>query len=207
VGFAANGRFANAGGPMPGTSSRKPLVEVWLERALFASRWMMAPIYLGLVIALVALVVVFGEDLFNEMWGLVEQPRPDEAVVMALSLIDVSLAANLVLIVIFSGYENFVSRIDVAAHVDRPTWMGTLDFSAMKMRLIASIVAISAVALLRAFMGLAERGVEPDPAKLTWLIALHLTFVVSGVMMALMDWLRHKAERQGNGSNGEAGGG
>jgi uncharacterized protein (TIGR00645 family) len=188
------------------TPSEKPLPEVWLERGLFASRWLMAPFYVGLVIGLVALLVVFVQDLFAETMGLIQHPRPDEAVVMALSLIDLSLAANLMLIVIFSGYENFVSRIDVAEHVDRPSWMGTLDFSGLKMKLIASIVAISAVALLRAFMGLAERGVEPDPDKLGWLVGLHLTFVVSGVMMALMDWLGQKSERHGGGADGRSDG-
>jgi uncharacterized protein (TIGR00645 family) len=180
---------------------RKPRPEIWLERALFASRWLMAPFYVGLVVALAALLVAFGQDLFSEAREVIEHGRPDEAVVMALSLIDLSLAANLLLIVIFSGYENFVSKIDVGEHADRPSWMGTLDFSGLKMKVIASIVAISAVALLRAFMGLAERGVEPDPAKLGWLVGLHLTFVVSGVMMALMDWLIQKAEHVGGGAH------
>ena len=124
---------------------------------------------------------------------MVQSGRADEAVVMALSLIDLSLAGNLLLIVIFSGYENFVSKIDVGEHQDRPDWMGTLDFTGLKMKLIASIVAISAVALLRAFMALAEQGAEPDAAKLGWMVGLHLTFVVSGVMMALMDWLGQKS--------------
>jgi uncharacterized protein (TIGR00645 family) len=177
---------------------KKPLPAVWLEHALFASRWLMAPFYVGLVIALAALLVVFGEELLGDTLKVVENGHPDEAVVMALSLIDLSLAANLLLIVIFSGYENFVSRIDVGEPADRPSWMGTLDFSGLKMKLIASIVAISAVALLRAFMGLAERGVEPDPAKLGWMIGLHLTFITTGVLMALMDWLDHKS---GHGSN------
>jgi uncharacterized protein (TIGR00645 family) len=113
----------------------------------------------------------------------------------------VVFTANLVLIVIFSGYENFVSRIEVGDEADRPAWMGTLDFSGLKMKLIASIVAISAVALLRAFMGLAERGVEPDPAKLSWMIGLHLTFILTGVLMALMDWLDHKSGHDDGGSH------
>jgi len=176
---------------------KKPLPAVWLEHGLFASRWLMAPFYVGLVIALVVLLMVFAQELVGDALKVVENGHPDEAVVMALSLIDLSLAANLLLIVIFSGYENFVSRIDVGETADRPSWMGTLDFSGLKMKLIASIVAISAVALLRAFMGLAERGVEPDPAKLGWMIGLHLTFITTGVLMALMDWLDHKSEHAG----------
>jgi uncharacterized protein (TIGR00645 family) len=172
----------------------KPAAELWLERSLFASRWLMAPFYIGLVVGLIALLAVFVQDLAHEVVAVVRSGRADEAVVMALSLIDLSLAGNLLLIVIFSGYENFVSKIDVGDHRDRPEWMGTLDFSGLKMKLIASIVAISAVALLRAFMALAEQGEEPDVAKLGWMVGLHLTFVVSGVLMALMDWLGRKAE-------------
>jgi uncharacterized protein (TIGR00645 family) len=174
--------------------STKPGPERWLERGLFASRWLMAPFYVGLVVALAALLVVFGLELAHEVPKVISAGRADDAVVMALSLIDLSLAANLLLIVIFSGYENFVSKIDVGDHPDRPSWMGALDFSGLKMKLIASIVAISAVALLRAFMALAEAGAEPDTAKLGWMVGLHLTFVVSGVLLAAMDWLNQKAE-------------
>ena len=113
---------------------------------------------------------------------------------MVLSLIDLSLAGNLLLIVIFSGYENFVSKIDTGADEDRPGWMGTVDFSGLKMKLIASIVAISAIALLKAFMRLAE-GDSVDDRHLMWLVGIHLTFVVSGVMLALMDLLASKTDK------------
>ena len=107
---------------------------------------------------------------------------------MVLSLIDLSLAGNLLLIVIFSGYENFVSKIDTGDDEDRPGWMGTVDFSGLKMKLIASIVAISAIALLKAFMKMAE-GADISDRTLLWLVVIHVTFVVSGVLLALMDWL------------------
>jgi uncharacterized protein (TIGR00645 family) len=175
------------------TPKIKPTPERWLERGLFASRWLMAPFYVGLAIGLAALLVVFVQELAHEVVAVVQSGKADDAIVMALSLIDLSLAGNLLLIVIFSGYENFVSKIDVGDHLDRPEWMGTLDFSGLKMKLIASIVAISAVALLRSFMALAEEGAEPDMAKLGWMVGLHLTFVVSGVLMALMDWLGQKS--------------
>ena len=176
------------------TPPEKTTLERWLERGLFASRWLMAPIYVGLIAGLAALLAVFVQELLHEVPRMVQSGRPDEAVVMALSLIDLSLTGNLILIVTFSGYEIFVSKIDMADHPDRPEWLGKLDFSGLKLKLIASIVAISAVALLRAFMALAEKGDEPNPAKLGWMIGLHLTFVLSGVMMALMDWLVHKTE-------------
>jgi len=177
----------------------KPYLERALEAALFASRWILAPIYVGLVIALLGLVGVFGVDLWNEATHLfAADPKKlaEAGIVMALSLIDLSLAANLLLIVIFSGYENFVSRIDVANHEDRPDWMGTVDFSGLKMKLIASIVAISAIALLKSFLVLGDEGVH-DEKSLFWQVVIHLTFVVSGVLLAVMDYINSKAGHGG----------
>lgn len=171
----------------------KPVVERWLEAGLFASRWLMAPFYVGLVVALIELLVAFGQDMIHGVPKLFGPFQPDDAIVLTLSLIDLSLAANLLLIVIFAGYENFVAKIDVAEDVERPDWMGTLDFSGIKIKLITSIVTISAVALLRAFMALSEPGAVPDIAKLEWLVGLHVTFLVSGVALGFMDWLGQKA--------------
>ena len=171
----------------------KPRLETLLERGLFASRWLMAPFYVGLVVALAALLVVFFQELFQELGGLLSM-TPEDAILMALTLIDLSLAANLLVIVILSGYENFVSKIDTASHEDRPDWMGTVDFSGLKMKLIASIVAISAIALLKAFLKLTEPGVALDEPRLFWLVTVHLSFVVSGVLLAAMDWLNSKVK-------------
>jgi len=172
----------------------KPAVERVLERGLFASRWLMAPFYVGLIGALFALIWVFFQELVHSvplLWAGPEAMKPEQAILLALSLIDLSLAANLVLIVIFSGYENFVSKIDVAEHADRPEWMGTVDFSGLKLKLIASIVAISGIALLKAFLEIEEApsfGPEEE-SRLFWQVVVHLTFVASGVLLALMDWL------------------
>lgn len=165
----------------------KPVIARRLETFLFQSRWLMAPFYMGLVVALVALLFVFGTEIWHELSDIAEM-RAEDAIMMALSLIDLSLAANLVLIVIFSGYENFVSKIDTGAGVDRPSWMGEIDFSGLKMKLVGSIVAISAIALLRAFMQMAE-GEVIENRTLGWMIGMHLTFVVSGVLLAVMDWI------------------
>ena len=173
---------------------KKPLLETWLERGLFASRWLMAPFYVGLVIALAAMIVVFFQELFHELPHLLEM-KPEDAIMLALSLIDLSLAANLLVIVILSGYENFVSKIDTASHEDRPDWMGTVDFSGLKMKLIASIVAISAIALLKAFLKLSEPGEAFDQTRLMWLVIVHLSFVISGALLAVMDWLNGKVEK------------
>ena len=171
----------------------KPAAERILETWLFRSRWLMAPFYVGLAIALAALLVVFAREAVHEISGLMTM-KAEDAILMALSLIDLSLAGNLLLIVIFSGYENFVSKIDTGADEDRPSWMGTVDFSGLKMKLIASIVAISAIALLKAFMRLAE-GSEVGDRTLTWLVVIHITFVVSGALLAFMDWLASKADQ------------
>lgn len=174
--------------------AKKPFLEDVLERGLFASRWLMAPFYVGLLAALAALIVVFFQELAHEiphLWSATDPMSAEDAILLALALIDLSLAGNLVLIVIFSGYENFVSKIDVGDHADRPEWMGTVDFSGLKLKLIASIVAISGIALLKAFLELGESktfGPEEE-SRLMWQVIVHLTFVVSGVLLAFMDWL------------------
>jgi uncharacterized protein (TIGR00645 family) len=106
-----------------------------------------------------------------------------------------------VLIVIFSGYENFVSKIDIGDHEDRPEWMGTVDFSGLKLKLIASIVAISGIALLKAFLELGDPSMlgpnkvfdEAEQTRLMWQVIVHITFVVSGVLLAFMDWLTSRS--------------
>ena len=163
--------------------------ELWGVR----SRWLMTPFYVGLVVALGALVIVFVNEALHQLSGVTAM-TPEAAILMILSLIDLSLAGNLLLIVVFSGYENFVSKIDTGDDEDRPSWMGTVDFSGLKMKLIASIVAISAIALLRAFMKLSEGEEIPD-RTLAWLVGIHLTFVVSGVFLALMDLVASKTDK------------
>ncbi len=169
--------------------SRHNPVEHALESFLFASRWLMAPFYFGLVIALLALLAIFVQGVVTEIPHLLGQPV-SEVIVWVLALIDLSLAANLLLIVIFSGYENFVSKMDVADHPDKPSWMGKIDFSNMKLKLLASIVAISAIHLLREFMEIHD----VDKTDLMWMLIIHITFVVSGVLLALMDYVMSKAE-------------
>jgi uncharacterized protein (TIGR00645 family) len=166
-----------------------------LEAGLFAARWLLAPIYIGLVIALVALLGVFLADLPHEIEHLRQTPpeRLAEAgILMALSLIDLSLAADLLLIVILAGYENFVSRIHAAPEADRPAWMGTIDFSGLKMKLIGSIVAISTIALLRTYLEIGDH--PPDQVMLLWQVVITVTFVVAGVLLALMDFIISRTE-------------
>lgn len=168
----------------------KNSLEARFERGLFASRWLMAPMYLGLVISLAMLTIVFVKELVYYASKTLTM-NADQAILAILTLIDLSLAANLLLIVLFSGYENFVSKLDLGEERDRPSWMGKVDFSGLKMKLIASIVAISGIHLLKVFMEVGKQSAEVpvDSDKMYWLVVIHLTFVLSGVLLALMDWL------------------
>ncbi len=159
-------------------------VERGLERFIFASRWIMAPFYLGLVVCLVMLMLKFLQELLHMIPG-VFAATDSEVILAVLTLVDLSLAGNLLLMVIFAGYENFVSKIDTADSEDRPEWMGKVDFSGLKLKLIASIVAISGIHLLKSFMNIEK----VDKTELAWLVGVHMAFVVSGVLLAFMDYL------------------
>jgi uncharacterized protein (TIGR00645 family) len=161
-------------------------IENGLERLVFNSRWLLAPFYVGLMGAIVMLLVKFAGEFFHVLANVFSATE-GEIVVGILSLIDMALVGNLLIIIIFSGYENFVSKIDTGGHEDRPDWMGHVDFSDLKMKVIGSIVAISAIELLKAFMAAGQNGF--DETQLQYKIAIHLTFVFSGVLFAVMDWL------------------
>jgi uncharacterized protein (TIGR00645 family) len=178
-----------------GAMSRKQAVEDHFEKGLFASRWLMAPMYLGLVVALAMLTVIFLRELVYYAPQILTL-SPEKTILVVLTLIDLTLAANLLLIVMFSGYENFVSKFDFDAGTDRPEWMGKVDFGGLKMKLIASIVAISGIHLLKRFMEIGDPSTPAaDDRTLMWLTVIHLTFVVSGVLMALMDWLQARSAK------------
>jgi len=165
-------------------------IEHILEKVMFASRWLMAPFYLGLIICLIVLLITFCSELIHFFTGGMTFEET-EIILFALTLIDLSFTGNLLLIVIFSGYENFVSKIDVANHEDKPSWMGTVDFSGLKLKLISSIVAISGIHLLKLFFNLNNYTKE----QITLFIAVHLTFVFSGVILAYMDYIVEKTKK------------
>ena len=175
----------------------KNRVEQKFEQILFLSRWLMAPMYMGLVVTLGMLMIVFVRDLWKYA-QLVMTLSAEQVILVALTLIDLTLAANLLLIVLFSGYENFVSKLDIDDGGDRPDWMGTVDFSGLKMKLIASIVAISGIHLLKRFMEIGDSVADAKfgETELYWFVVIHLTFVVSGVMLAAMDWLSARSAKK-----------
>ncbi|NEX93713.1 TIGR00645 family protein [Caulobacter sp. 17J65-9] len=177
----------------------KTKFERGLERGLFASRWLMAPFYLGLVLALVVLLVVFVEELIYEVPRVVDwNSRVEDVIVLCLSLIDLCLVAGLLLIVAFAGYETFIARMDQVPPEDRPAWLGQVDFAEMKVKLIGSVVAISSVTLLKAFMKLADPDEPPgvDHAKLGWLVGLHLVFLVTALVLVLTDRVKSKPQNE-----------
>lgn len=157
-------------------------IETGLEKLIFNSRWLLAPFYLGLVLALALMLVRFAKE-FLHFAPMVFNAEGSEVIIGVLSLIDVVMVANLLIIIVFAGYENFVSRIDTGDHEDRPAWMGHVGFAELKMKLIGSIVAISGIELLKAFMHVESMLNE----QLAWKVGIHMTFVVSGVLFALMD--------------------
>ena len=165
-----------------------------IERLIFASRWLLAPLYIGLIGVLVLLAVkfVFGFWTLLSHMNFEHMQDSHTFVLDLLALLDLVLLGNLILIVLFAGYENFVSKIEaVAESVDRPHWMGAIDFSGLKIKLIGSLVAISVIELLKDFIELSNitEGGKVDYEHVFWRVAIHLTFVLSGVLFAVMDWI------------------
>jgi uncharacterized protein (TIGR00645 family) len=165
------------------------MMEKTLETLMFRSRWILAPMYLGLVGGLIMMLIKFVQE-FIHIFGHILVSEEKEVVLSILGLVDITLVANLLIMVIFSGYENFVSKIDVANHEDRPSWMGKVDYSGLKIKLIGSIVAISAIDLLKAFMHQSTPGIEHlDNNQMAWMVGIHFVLILSGVLFALMDKL------------------
>jgi uncharacterized protein (TIGR00645 family) len=168
-------------------------LETFIEKIIFAGRWFLAPLYLGLLLTLVPILYRFFHSFWHMMTHIAEATSA-EITLEVLELLDTVLLANLIIIVLFAGYENFVSKISVAEGAkDRPHWMGTVDYSGLKIKLIGSLVAISVIELLKDFM---KEGTY-DANREGWRIGIHMTFVISGVLFALMDLMadRHKSQR------------
>ena len=158
-------------------------VEATLEHWVFSSRWLLAPFFIGLLLAIVALLIKFAKQLAMLAINMFTVGTDQQTIVDILTLIDSALIAALLLIIGFSGYENFVSKIGTGEHEDRPAWMGRVGFSDLKIKLIGAIVAISAVELLKAFINVEDFTWQ----ALSWKVGIHITFVVSGVLFAVTD--------------------
>jgi uncharacterized protein (TIGR00645 family) len=167
--------------------------EVVFEKVLFASRWILAPVFLGLSLALIALGVKFFQEawhVFNHLLGMEES----DLVLTVLAMIDITLVGSLIVMVMFSGYENFVSTID-AKGSDSLSWLGKLDAGTLKLKVAASIVAISSIHLLRIFMQIDSPLKLDDPFgprlytdnQIMWFVIVHMTFVLSAVLLGVLD--------------------
>ncbi len=165
-------------------------MERMLERGLFASRWLLAPFYVGLAGTLALLLAMFGQELWHFVTHIGSMGSQD-AILACLELIDLSLAGNLLIIVVFSGYENFVSKMDVGGDAEQLSWKGKVDFTGLKIKLIASIVAISGIHLLKVFMDIGKY----EEYQVRWMVIIHAVFVLSGVMLALMDHLVARSKK------------
>jgi uncharacterized protein (TIGR00645 family) len=161
-------------------------MEKTIEKLLFASRWILAPVYLGLSLALVALGIKFFMELFHLLTHVF---RMEEAnlVLILLGLVDLVLVGSLIVMVMFSGYENFVSALDVDTGGEKLSWLGKLDANSLKLKVASSIVAISSIHLLRRFMEADDYIRDGNSEVLMWFVIIHLTFVVSAVMMGVLD--------------------
>jgi uncharacterized protein (TIGR00645 family) len=167
------------------------MLEKSIEKLLFASRWILAPVYLGLSLGLIVLGVKFFQEVFHLFTHIFAVGESD-LVLTLLALIDLVLVGSLIVMVMFSGYENFVSRIDLEdGEGDKLGWLGKLDAGTLKLKVAASIVAISSIHLLRVFMNAHETSND----KLLWYVIIHLTFVVSAVLMGFLDRMAFSSHR------------
>lgn len=162
-------------------------MERWLENLMYASRWLLAPVYFGLSLGLLLLSIKFFQQLWHVLPAILSVEEAD-LILILLSLVDMTLVGGLLVMVMFSGYENFVSQLDIHQHKEKLSWLGKMDATSLKNKVAASIVAISSIHLLRVFMD--ARNV-PDN-KLMWYVIIHLTFVASAFAMGYLDRLtRH----------------
>ena len=159
-------------------------MERFLENAMYASRWLLAPVYFGLSLGLIALTIKFFQEIFHILPHIFSVSESD-MILTLLSLVDMTLVGGLLVMVMISGSENFVSQLDINEGKEKLSWLGKMDATSLKNKVAASIVAISSIHLLRVFMDAKN---VPDN-KLMWYVIIHLTFVLSAFVMGYLDRL------------------
>jgi uncharacterized protein (TIGR00645 family) len=164
--------------------SLKEKTERTLERIMYGSRWILAPVYVGMSLAVAALFVKFFQELYHFLPHLLEMNESD-LILKVLALIDLTMVGSLIVIVMFSGYENFVSRLDIDDDAEKLDWLGTHDYGSLKMKIASTVVAISSIHLLKVFMKIEATGND----KILWYVVVHLTLVVSALLMSVQDKL------------------
>lgn len=165
------------------------MIERFVERCLYAGRWLLAPVYLGMSLALLALLIKFFQEIFHILPQILELKESD-LVLMLLTLIDLTLVGSLIVMVMFSGYDNFVSQIDLHAETEKLDWLGTHDYGALKLKVAGSIVAISSIHLLKIFMNAEQTANE----KMYWYVVIHLTLVVSALLLSILERINKQGE-------------
>ncbi|HVL02119.1 MAG TPA: TIGR00645 family protein [Dongiaceae bacterium] len=169
-------------------------MESLVEKTLYASRWLMAPVYLGLSVLLLALSIKFFQELIH-IFPMLFAMKEQDLILSMLTLIDLTLVGSLIVMVMFSGYENFVSQIDIKEGGEKLSWLGKMDSGSLKLKLSSSIVAISAIHLLKAYMDFKPTGIDtPEETKLMWLLIVHMGFVISTLLLAVMDHIERKTK-------------
>lgn len=168
-------------------------MEQLIEKAMYATRWLMAPIYLGLSLALLALGIKFFQEVFH-LLPIIFSMKEVDLILVILSLIDITLVGGLIVMVMFSGYENFVSRLDIEGDGDKLGWLGKLDSNSLKNKVAASIVAISSIHLLKVFMD--TENIPND--KIMWYLLIHMTFVLSAFAMGYLDKITKESGNKDN---------
>ena len=159
-------------------------MERFIENTMYASRWLLAPIYFGLSLGLLALALKFFQEVYHLLPHVFSIAEAD-LILVILSLIDMALVGGLLVMVMISGYENFVSQLDIGDGKEKLSWLGKMDSGSLKMKVAASIVAISSIHLLKVFMDAKN---IPD-SKLMWYVLIHMTFVASAFAMGYLDKL------------------
>ncbi len=165
-------------------------IEATFESIVFASRWIQAPLYGGLIVA----ELLYAYKFLLELWEMVLHiNKMDETVFMlgVLGLIDVTMVANLLTMVIIGGYATFVSKLDLEQHPDRPDWLTHVDPGTIKIKLAASLIGISSIHLLKGFVDVANE----NPEHLKWKIFIHMTFLASAILLAWTDKIMQKDKK------------
>jgi uncharacterized protein (TIGR00645 family) len=178
--------------PTATTSSRSAgsRVEHAFETIVFASRWIQAPLYGGLIAA----ELLYAYKFLAELWEMVRHINQQEETIFmlgVLGLIDITMVANLLTMVIIGGYATFVSKLDLEHHPDRPDWLTHVDPGTIKIKLAASLIGISSIHLLKSFVNIANE----NPEHVKWKIFIHMTFLASAILLAWTDKIMQKEKK------------
>jgi uncharacterized protein (TIGR00645 family) len=176
--------------PAPSPHAADHPVEKAFEAVVFASRWIQAPLYGGLIIA----ELLYAYKFLIELWEMaihIQQLEETKFMLGVLGLVDVTMVANLLTMVVIGGYATFVSKLDLETHPDRPDWLTHVDPGTIKIKLAASLIGISSIHLLKSFVDIANE--NPDHVK--WKIFIHMTFLGSAILLAWTEKIMQKEKK------------